>query len=166
MIFKSYQILYKVLAKSAYVNIALNSGLKSVNEKDKKVITRIVYGVIEKNLFLEYIIKQLTKKYPHISDAVILKIGIYQIYFMNEPEYAVVNNMLKLAKKLKRSPSFINAVLRRCKDVKMPQDDYQKKSLEYNAPVWAIKELEKDYGRQTADLFFSHPKKTINSYKT
>jgi 16S rRNA (cytosine967-C5)-methyltransferase len=161
MIFKSYQILYKIFSKSAYVNIALNLGLKSVDEKDKKFLTRIVYGVIEKNLFLEYIIKQLTKKYPHISDAVILKMGIYQIYFMDEPDYAVVNNMVELAKKLKRSPSFINAVLRKCKDVKLPEDDYQKRSLEYNAPVWAIKEVENDYGRQIADLFFSRPKEQL-----
>ncbi|HEY8424002.1 MAG TPA: 16S rRNA (cytosine(967)-C(5))-methyltransferase RsmB [Clostridia bacterium] len=161
MIFRCYQILYKIFAKSAYVNLALNEGLKYVNEKDKKAITRIVYGVIEKNLFLEYVIKQLTKKYPHISDAVILKIGIYQIYFMNEPEYAVVNNTVELAKKLKRSPSFINAILRRCKDIKLPQDEYERKSLEYNVPVWAIKEVENDFGRDIADLFFSHPKELL-----
>lgn len=161
MIFECYQILYKIFSKSAYVNLALNSGLKAVNEKDKKTITRIVYGVIEKNLFLDYIIKQLTKKYPHTSDAVILKMGVYQIYFMDEPDYAVVNNMVELAKKLKRSPSFINAVLRKCKSVKLPQDEYERKSLEYNVPVWAIKEVENDYGKEIADLFFSYPKQLL-----
>jgi 16S rRNA (cytosine967-C5)-methyltransferase len=161
MIFECYQILYKIFAKSAYVNLALNSGLKSADEKDKKTITRIVYGVVEKNLFLDYIIKQLTKKYPHSGDAVILKMGIYQIYFMDEPDYAVVNNMVELAKKLKRSPSFINAVLRKCKSVRLPQDEYERKSLEYNVPVWAIKEVENDYGQETAGLFFSHPKQIL-----
>ncbi|HEY8444363.1 MAG TPA: 16S rRNA (cytosine(967)-C(5))-methyltransferase RsmB [Clostridia bacterium] len=161
MIFECYQILYKIFAKSAYANLALNSGLKSANEKDKKVITRIVYGVIEKNLFLDYVIKKLTKKYPHFIDAVILKMGVYQIYFMDEPDYAVVNNMVELAKKLKRSPSFINAVLRKCKSVELPKDEYERKSLEYNVPVWAIKEVEKDYGVETAEQFFSHPKQLL-----
>lgn len=161
MIFECYQILYKIFAKSAYVNIALNTVLKSLDDKDKKFVTRIVYGVIEKNLFLDYIIKQLTKKYPHTSDAVILKMGIYQLYFMNEPDYAVVNNMVELAKKLKRSPAFINAVLRKSKDIKMPTDKYEKKSLEYNVPVWVIKEVENDYGQQISDLFFSYPKELL-----
>lgn len=161
MIRHCYQILYKIFADCAYVNIALNNGLKSVSDNDKKLITRIVYGVTEKNLFLEYIISKLVKKQPHVSDAVILKIGIYRIYFMNEPDYAVVNTMVELAKAVKRSPAFINAVLRKCKNVEMPSDYYQKKSLEYNVPIWAIKEIEKDYDRDVLDKFFTHPKELL-----
>lgn len=161
MIKHCYQILYKIFADRAYVNIALNNGLKLVNDNDKKIITRIVYGVTEKNLFLEYVINKLVKKQPHVSDAVVLKIGIYRIYFMNEPDYAVVNTMVELAKNLKRSPAFINAVLRKCKDIEMPKDDYQKRALEYNVPVWAIKEIEQDYGCENTDKFFTYPKELL-----
>lgn len=161
MIKYCYQILYKIFADCAYVNIVLNNGLKVASDNDKNIITRIVYGVTEKNLFLEYVINKLVKKQPHVSDAVILKMGIYRIYFMDEPDYAVVNTMVDLAKSLKRSPAFINAVLRKCKNVEMPCENYQKRSLEYNVPVWAIKEIEKDYGREIADQFFTNPKELL-----
>ena len=161
MIKHCYQILYKIFADCAYVNIALNNGLKSASDNDKNIITRIVYGVTEKNLFLEYVINKLVKKQPHVSDAVILKMGIYRICFMNEPDYAVVDTMVELSKTLKRSPAFINAVLRKCKNVEMPYDNYQKRSLDYNVPIWAIKEVEKNYGQAITDQFFNHPKELL-----
>jgi 16S rRNA (cytosine967-C5)-methyltransferase len=161
MIKHCYQILYKIFADGAYVNIALNNGLKSVSPNDKNIITRIVYGVTEKNIFLEYAIDKLVKKRPHVSDTVILKMGIYRIYFMNEPDYAVVNTMVELAKSLKRSPAFINAVLRKCRKIEMPSEEYEKKSLEYNVPIWAIKEIEKDFGQEITEQFFIHPKELL-----
>ncbi|MBQ3038454.1 MAG: 16S rRNA (cytosine(967)-C(5))-methyltransferase RsmB [Clostridia bacterium] len=115
------QILYEIEVKGAYSNIALNNALKQnkdLKSVDKALITRIVYGVISQKLALEEIIKKYSKiRLKKISTyiLIILKIGIYQIKYMDKiPDSAAVNECVKLAKRYGHGASagFVNGLLR------------------------------------------------------
>lgn len=115
----AYHIVYEVLFKNAYSNIQINKYLNTneISRTDKAFITEIVYGSIEKKLYLEHILKKyINISFNKISPEVytILIISIYQIVFMDKvKKFAVVDEAVKLCKKINfYSSKFVNAVLR------------------------------------------------------
>ncbi len=113
-------ILLKIENDGAYSNIALNNQVKQdkLNPLDTSFCSALVYGVLERKILLDHIIRQYTTvRLKKIEKPVltILRMGILQLVFMNKiPESAVVNESVKLAKNLRlnKSAGFINAVLR------------------------------------------------------
>lgn len=116
----AFKVLKKVEEDSAYSNLTINNEIKvsQLDKRDAAFTSAIVYGVLERKLTLDYIIRQYTKlrlKKIESSVLIILRMGIYQIIFMDKiPESAAVNESVKLAKQLKlyKSSGFINGVLR------------------------------------------------------
>ena len=102
----SLKILLEFENGDAYSNLLLNSKLNNVDltDLDKAFITRLVYGVITYIRTLDYIISKLSKvKLKKISKPIvnILRMGVYQIYYLDKiPDSAVVNESVKLAKKI------------------------------------------------------------------
>ena len=82
----SFDILYDILKNGAYSNIAVDKGLAEVDIKDRGFTSRLVYGVVERKLTLDYFIdKHLTSKVkPKVK--ILLYIGAYQILFMDKIE--------------------------------------------------------------------------------
>lgn len=110
----AYNILLAYFKEGSYLNITLNKALTPDMERHmKNRITRIVYGTLQNALLLEYQLKKFVKKVK-VSEKTILLIGLYEHYFMDIPDYAIVDELVNLAKKVKgiRTASFINAVLR------------------------------------------------------
>ena len=116
----AFRVLLKIEQDGAYSNIALNhairdSGLSGV---DSAFVSALVYGVLERQITLDYIIKQYSKiplRKIEIKTKVILRMGIYQLLFMDKvPAAAAVNESVKLAKaqRLHQSAGFINGMLR------------------------------------------------------
>ena len=113
----AYATLMDVETKKSYSNLALNHQIK-INRPDSQGFVReLVYGVLENKLLLDHYIDQLTssgveKIKP--SDRTVLRMGIYQLAFMDSvPEYAAVNESVVLAKRYCRGrEAFINGVLR------------------------------------------------------
>ena len=52
----AYDILRKVVIDKSYVSIELNKYLNSIDGVNTSLITKIVYGVLEKDITLEYFI--------------------------------------------------------------------------------------------------------------
>ena len=113
-------VLLKIEQDKAYSNIALNNAVKEqkLNKTDSSFVSALVYGVLERKLTLDYIIKQYSKiplRKIELKTKLILRLGILQLLFMDKiPESAAVNESVKLAKKhkLQKSAGFINGVLR------------------------------------------------------
>lgn len=143
--------------KQAYSNIALDSALKDsgLSERDKGFASRLFYGVLERKLTLEYIISGYSSKPLHKLDgsvANILKMGLYQILYMDSvPDSAAVNESVALTRQAGKTSAsgFVNAVLRSFirdgKQIKYPDDDYEKMSVEYSCNTDIIKMLCGDY---------------------
>ena len=58
----SYRTLYSIFQNKAFASLELSNNLSEANNKE--FVTKLVYGVLEKNVELEYYISQLTSKKP------------------------------------------------------------------------------------------------------
>ena len=155
------QLLDRTFCENGFSNIVLDTALDSsgLSVQDKKFCTVLYYGVIERKITLDYIISQYCRQAKKLDITVsdILRLGIYQLLYMNSvPESAAVNESVKLAVKMRcfKFKGLVNAVLRNFirddKKFKLPSDRYQKLSVEYSAPVWLVKKLISEYGRDYA----------------
>lgn len=113
----AYLTLMDVETKKSFSNLALNHHIKVHNPGSPAFIRELTYGVLENKILLDHYIDQLVKTGAaslKASDRVILRMGIYQLGFMDSvPEYAAVNESVVMAKKYCRGRSgFINGVLR------------------------------------------------------
>lgn len=169
---QAVKLLGKTFSKGGYSNILLDKTLSetSMGEKDKSFCAALYYGVLERRITLDYIIAgysrmKLSKLRPEILN--ILRIGIYQLKFMdNIPDSAAVNESVNIAGKLKLGglSGFVNAVLRNFlrdgKQIKYPENNIKKLSVEYSAPEWLVNLLLENYSdSQTASLLESSVKK-------
>ncbi len=162
---QSYHCLNSIYREGAYSNIALNDTLNQSSEEDKPLISKIVYGVLENDIFLNYIIKQfIASAKPALS--VLLKIGTYMIIYLNIPSAVIVNDCVNHAKKIGKGAvaNFVNATLRsivranEAHSFVYPDDPIKKASVMYSYPYWALMLLSREYGEETA--------KAIAAYKS
>ena len=145
----SYHILKKVCIDKSYVSIELNKYLKGCTDINTAMLTKIVYGVLEKDITLEYFISQYTKKLPKEEILLLLKIVAYCSKAISSiPPFALVNEIVEISKKVdKYSAGFVNAVCKKliANDIVLPsKKDYVKYlSINYSYPEWVINELKK-----------------------
>jgi len=148
----AFEVLKKVLTEDAYSNLALDNAVKENNlsKLDSAFCTALVYGVLERLLTLDYIIrKRSSVPFRKIEEAtlIILRMGIYQILYMDKvPDSAAVNESVNLAKKKKlfKSSGFINGMLRSFirDDNKLILPDEKDKvkhlSVKYSCPEYLV----------------------------
>lgn len=158
--------LLKVEKDKAYSNLTLDAFLDKINPepRDKAFISALFYGVIEKKITLdynlsEYLDKPIKKLKPEVL--VILRLGAYQILFMNKvPTSAAVNESVKLAKKYcSFAAGLINAVLRKVdKNGLLLPDEVNKSyylSVKYSCEEWICKKWIEEYGYGDAESVLS-----------
>jgi 16S rRNA (cytosine967-C5)-methyltransferase len=96
------------------LRLLLTRFLDSYRDGDKSPLTRTVYGVVRKDITLEYIIRLFLKnkkQAPAPGAYILLKIAVFLIVFSDSyPDYAVVNETVGSA--MDNDKPFINAVLR------------------------------------------------------
>ena len=163
----SLNILYDILINEAFSNISIKKYLDEENliHMEENLVREIVYGVLENDIYIEYIISKASKiklKKIHPKILIILKMGIYQLIFMDRiPESAAVNESVNLAKKHghKGTISFVNGILRNIirnkeefiKIEKKNKADYI--SIKYSHPKWMVERWIKEFGEDfTEDL--------------
>lgn len=150
--YDAYVILNKVYSEGSFLKQAV---LKTpIEEKNRKITVKLVYGVLDKDIELSYYIKSLCDKNPKLHVRTILKISMYLMKYMNKPPYTVIDNAVELTKKLGKGGAggFVNAVLRKFATVKIefPDDEYENFSVKYSYPKFAAKKLIDYYGKETA----------------
>ena len=160
---KSFQTLRQVYDERAFSAIALNKTLANCKNQDKALVTKIVYGVLDNDLRLEYVVSRYVRKMPKGDALLFLKIGVYCLMELSLPVYTVVNDVAELAKLSgdKRTVGFVNATLKsvaqRAKDFDdYPAEEVERLSVRYSYPLWALKKLIKDYGKETAEQIVSY----------
>ncbi len=146
----AYAVLYAVEVKKQYSNIALNNYIRREKPDSPPFIRELVYGVLENKKLLDYVIAKLINgkiKNVRTPDLIILRMGVYQMVKMDSvPEYAAVNESVKLAKKYARGRErFINGVLRSYirekMNVKLPNREenlVNYLSVKYSYEPWII----------------------------
>lgn len=162
-------IIYKALLRmeedSAYSNIVLDEVLsdRELDKRDKAFISNIFYGVLERRITLDYIIRsfssvRLKKIEPKVL--IILRMSVYQLVFMDKvPDNAAVNEAVSLCKKEKlyRSSGFVNGLLRSLTraDNRFPlpdsADTVKYFSVKYSCPESIVSQWINDYSQDIAE---------------
>ena len=113
-----FDILLKYENENTFINLLLKEMLDCSNHHNG-FVTEIVYGTVRYKRMLDFVIQKYSSvKLKKISKPVltILRIGLYQMYFMDSvPDFAVINESVKLCEKVQyKSKGFVNAILRKC----------------------------------------------------
>lgn len=99
-----------------YTNLEINAALEKSNltAADKGLYTRLVYGVTERRITLDYVLSQYSKKPADELDADVrcaIRMGLYQLLYMDRiPDHAAVGETAGLVTGSRTG--FVNAVLR------------------------------------------------------
>ncbi|MDD3831619.1 MAG: 16S rRNA (cytosine(967)-C(5))-methyltransferase RsmB [Clostridia bacterium] len=149
----AYTCLDTIYRQGAYSEIALNNILLTCAVKDKALTTKIVYGVLDNDTRLDYIIGLFAKSVKPIVK-IILKIGIYCLQNLSIPVYAVINDCAELTKTSGKMQlvGFVNATLRAISrsiadnSITYPKDKLKYLSVYYSFPYFAVTMLVKQYG--------------------
>ncbi len=134
----------------------------SISPRDRTFITELVYGTLRRIITLDWILSRYT--FHRVKDHLlksILRLGIYQIYFLDKvPQYAVVNEMVEITKEHmgEAKARFVNAVLRRAaaRDVKVTEEiqghapvfPLRGLSVAHSMPMWFLERWAKTYNRE------------------
>lgn len=157
-----FDILFEIYKNKGYSNLSLNKLLpKGKLSQKNNFITAVVYGVIERDISLEYIINTYSKKKIQKLDIeilLILKMGIYELLYMDSiKDNAVVNECVKLCYYVKKvsGKGFVNGVLRNFirdgKTLKINEkDDIKSLSIAFSCPEWLIKKWSDEYSYDIA----------------
>ena len=157
-------ILYKVIYQDQKSNEEINLYAKKTD--NLPLATRIVYGVLENKIYLDYMIRKLSNirlKKINPKILIILEMGVYNIHFLEKKDYAVVNELVNLTKSVdKRSKGFVNAILRNfIRDEKeiatiYERDDIKALSIRYSLPEDLTNYIYQNYGMDYTKKFLRY----------
>ncbi len=155
-------VLDRIEKSKSYSNIAVDTVIKQhpLSSKDRSLFCRLVYGVIERKITLDYLIASLSDmpmEKIELSVLNLLRMGLYQLAFLDRiPAHAALNETVALAGR--RSRGFVNALLRsyqRQKDSlalpKKEQDLVRYLSVTYSFPEPLCLKLIGQYGESETE---------------
>ena len=175
------EILDDIEKKGSFSNKILLKTFSSLDIEaiDRRFISKLVYGVIENKIYLDYIIRKFSSvRLKKINTTVLnlLRLGAYQIIFLSKtPDSAAVNESVKLTKKASyRHSGFVNGLLRNIsrsyKEVKLPSKKnnlISYLSIKYSHPEWLVERWIKDFGKDfVEELLISNNKIPYLSLRT
>lgn len=150
-------VLTRVIERGAYSNLQLNNCLnKANNDADRRLITRLVYGVLQHRLTLEYWLAPFVHRPLDGWVKTLLIMSIYQYEYLDRvPQWAVTNEAINIARVLGNQGTrrFVTAVLHSFlrqgpRDFDELSAGLQRWSIEYSVPEWLVQELLREYGQQ------------------
>lgn len=154
------ELLCRIDTEGTYSNLGLQEALSSAafTAADRRLLTRLVYGVLENRLYIDRLIGSVSKTppgkmKPWVRNAV--RIGVYQLFWMERvPQSAAVNESVKLVKLRYESLSaFANGVLRALQRQgsvleAARLDDAEGLSVRYSHPLWLVKRWLDRFGKE------------------
>ena len=170
----AYDTLLNIYQNEAYAALEISKYLRYASNKG--FITKIVYGVIEHDIEFDYYISKLCQKKPDSKIVLVLKMGMYQIKYLDAiPDYAAVSKTVDLAKEIgkKGVSGFVNAVLKKfiSSDIELPKEETKALSIKYSVPEFIVKEYIASFGKaKTLDILerteFEYEHFRVNLRKT
>ncbi|MDE5616799.1 MAG: hypothetical protein K2I78_03330, partial [Clostridia bacterium] len=156
----AFEILLSVYKDGAYSTIELNKRVDGAS--NRAIVTRIVYGVLQKDVQLEYYLSKIVSKRPTKTIVVLLKLGLYCLVYINSiPKYAVVDSLVDICEKYgkRQLKGFVNATLKNfdLNSIELPKDKIESLSVSASAPLWLVKKYVKEYGYEVSKAFLNAP---------
>lgn len=162
----AYRCLYKILVEGQYSNLVLRHC-----DNNTPLVTELVYGTLRnyrsvRQLWLNYVDKK-----PNNQIAILLDMAVYELVLLDKPAYATVNEIVEIAKKIKKGAysGMVNAVLRKVKQEDM---DNLSENDRLSHPDWLINLWNNHYGKEICqkicqqDLLSGKVSLRVNTLKT
>lgn len=158
------EVLIAVAERQAYSNLMLNSVLEKggLSPRDTRLATELVYGTIQRQNTLDWILQSLVKKGRQSLEPWVVQLlclSLYQLRFLDKiPNHAVVNEAVRLAKQRghKGIVGLVNGVLRsylrQQNKWRLPENPETVKELALvtSHPEWMVRRFQEAYGVETA----------------
>jgi transcription termination factor NusB len=154
-VYDPFQILTKIYSDGMHVKQAIADTY--IEETYRSRTVKIVYGVLENDLYFDFCIHHYAPKAPKLAVRTILKIALYMLAFMGKKRYMVTDCAVDLCKKLGKSgvSGFVNAFLRRFEkeavDAALPKGNAGA-AIKYSYPDFAYALLKKEYGDRAEQI--------------
>ncbi len=161
------EVLVDVEKKNIFVKDALNRLLfqkQFMSKQDRAFISRLVEGVTEHQVYLDYIINQVSKTPVNKCKPLIrcvLRMAVYQILYMDSvPVETACDEAVKLARKkgFRNLTGFVNGVLRNVvrerDNITLPDREEncaQYFSVAYSMPLWIVNRMSSWYGEERTE---------------
>lgn len=158
--------LLRINREGAFSNLETREVLSRIafSDEDKGLYINLVYGTLQNQLYLDYILSQLSTqplKKIHPVVLTILRTAAYQIYFLDRiPHYAIVDEAVTLTgRRQKRAKGFVNGVLRNLLRQKeelgtLSQEDFDNEkdylTTRYSIPLWIVHKYFEAFGPEKA----------------
>ena len=149
-------------SEDKFINLVLEDAeARLLPEEEKRFLTALLYGTVERRITLDYIITCLSGRpaqglAPHTRG--LLQLGLYQLLYMDGiPDFAAVNETVALAAN-RGERGFVNALLREAK--RSPEryalpdrakDVATYLSLAYAFPRNLVRHLLREYGEELCE---------------
>lgn len=153
--------LLAVEEKKAYSHLLLNQLLRTepLAEKDKGLLTEIMYGTIQRRDTLDYYLRPFLQKARKLQPwvRILLRLSLYQMLYLDRvPDRAVIFEAVEIAKKRghRGIASMVNGVLRAIQREGVPpleaiEDEVERLSVATSHPHWLVNRWVLQYGFDT-----------------
>ena len=169
---KVINTLVSIFNEGAYTNIIVSSTINNsnFNETEKKLYTKLVYGVVENKLLIDYHLQPLIKGQrvkPFIKNA--LRVGVYGFDNLNLAKHYLVDSIVSAVKKKDyKASTFVNAILRKYQNTPIRELNNLSKidylSIKYSLDKDLTNLLYSQYNDKI-ETFFENNEETYNTYR-
>lgn len=161
---RALDVLCQVFEKGAYANLALQAALRGVDSRDAALVKQLVFGTVTYRQSLDYLLQRwLTRPLVRLDASVrnILRLGLYQVLYLDMPDHAAVSESVNLARAVTHqgSAGMVNAVLRRAvreqEQLPWPKtgDQAYDLSIRYSFPQWITNRWLERLGAEQTERF-------------
>lgn len=156
------EVLDRVEKSQSYSNIELNHNLSAskLSPEDKALTSRLVYGVLQRKMTLDFYLSDFLSSKRKIESWVrqLLRLSTYQAVYLDRiPAHAIIDQAVQIAKERGHAGTgkFVNAVLRNLqrqelKKLSSIKDPLDRLAISYSMPKELLKLLMDDYGDEQA----------------
>ena len=120
----------------------------NLNDEQKSFVFNVCLNSMRYGIHSRIILNKFIKKKLKISQYILLSSAITQMLYLNIKPYAVVNETVEVAKKIKLYPAFINGILKKISNNSKDLKNNINITLK-DLPIWLKKEIDKN---QNIDL--------------
>lgn len=141
-------LLVRIDRDQAYANVLVPKALdgSGLSERDRGFVTELVYGTLRRQRACDHLVDRFLHQ-PEVDHLVrtLLRLGAYQLVFLETPPHAAVSATVAVAPRKVRG--LINAVLRRVAEAEPGWPD---EATRLSYPDWIVGRLSDDLGEREA----------------